>query len=323
MPVGGDAQEDGAHSTQRRCPTRSIPLPAADSPARRAPRRPAHQRCAGCPGSDASRKRLVDRPWDAARYRGFIHDFATRTGGISKARPCWFLENHDLPRVASTFDQAGLGQLGPVPSSSCFTRCAGRHSCIRDRNSDCRTRTSRPSGRSTSTGATPSAPRSPGNGGRKPGQGRDSPKGQPWLPLVDDAEALCVQSQETDPRSTLHLVRRIAALRSRTPRCRTVRSEPSTPGPTSWPGSGRLPTRGPRYGQLRRAVPLAGPPTRTAHRGYDHARDGPRPCRRGPRLGHADRPSRPHPRPRRGPTDPTLTGPMSDLAAVGDARPCR
>ena len=50
------------------------------------------------------------------------------------------------------------GQLGPVPSSSCCTRCAGRHSCIRDRNSDCRTRTSRPSGRSTSTGATPAGP---------------------------------------------------------------------------------------------------------------------------------------------------------------------
>ena len=39
--------------------------------------------------------------------------------------------------------------------------------------------------------------------------------GEPWLPLVADAERLCVERQAGDPRSTLALVRRLAALRAR------------------------------------------------------------------------------------------------------------
>ena len=47
---------------------------------------------------------FVDLPWDAALYRRFIDEFQTRTEGVADAWPCWFLENHDQPRVASKFD---------------------------------------------------------------------------------------------------------------------------------------------------------------------------------------------------------------------------
>jgi alpha-glucosidase len=41
--------------------------------------------------------------------------------------------------------------------------------------------------------------------------------GEPWLPLVAEAENLCVEAQAGDPRSTLSLVRDLARLRADTP----------------------------------------------------------------------------------------------------------
>ncbi len=46
---------------------------------------------------------------------------------------------------------------------------------------------------------------------RAPGHGGAFTTGEPWLPLVADAARLNVESQATDPRSTLWLVRRLAA----------------------------------------------------------------------------------------------------------------
>jgi alpha-glucosidase len=46
------------------------------------------------------------------------------------------------------------------------------------------------------------------------GPGAGFTTGTPWLPLIRDAEELCVQRQAADPRSTLSLVRRLGALRA-------------------------------------------------------------------------------------------------------------
>ena len=53
------------------------------------------------------------------------------------------------------------------------------------------------------------------------GPGAGFTTGEPWLPLVADAERLCVERQAADPRSTLALVRRLAELRERTPALQT------------------------------------------------------------------------------------------------------
>ena len=47
---------------------------------------------------------------------------------------------------------------------------------------------------------------------------------EPWLPVVADAERLCVESQQEDPASTLAFVRSILRLRSRNARCSLGRS---------------------------------------------------------------------------------------------------
>jgi alpha-glucosidase len=49
------------------------------------------------------------------------------------------------------------------------------------------------------------------------GEGAGFTTAKPWLPLVADAEHLCVERQAADPRSMLTLVRRLAAVRARTP----------------------------------------------------------------------------------------------------------
>jgi alpha-glucosidase len=49
------------------------------------------------------------------------------------------------------------------------------------------------------------------------GPGAGFSDAEPWLPLVADAETLCVERQAGDPRSTLSLARRLAALRASTP----------------------------------------------------------------------------------------------------------
>jgi alpha-glucosidase len=46
------------------------------------------------------------------------------------------------------------------------------------------------------------------------GPGAGFTTGTPWLPLVRDAEQLCVERQAGDPRSTLSLVRRLGELRA-------------------------------------------------------------------------------------------------------------
>ena len=53
------------------------------------------------------------------------------------------------------------------------------------------------------------------------GPGAGFTTGEPWLPLVADAETLNVETQAADPRSTLALTRRLAALRRATPALQT------------------------------------------------------------------------------------------------------
>ena len=53
------------------------------------------------------------------------------------------------------------------------------------------------------------------------GPGAGFTSGEPWLPLVAGAEDLCVERQAADPRSTLTLYRRAAALRAATPALQT------------------------------------------------------------------------------------------------------
>ena len=68
------------------------------------------------------------------------------------------------------------------------------------------------------------------------GPGAGFTTGEPWLPLVADAERLCVERQAADPSSTLSLVRRLGALRAASSALQTGRQRmlDAAPGVLAW-----------------------------------------------------------------------------------------
>lgn len=164
---------------------------------------------------------FVELPWDAARYRAFIDRFEAEAASVPGLWPCWFLENHDLPRVASRFDEGGPGSgLGPARARGILMLVnllrgtpflyQGQELGLPDADI--------PAERVVDVdGRDPERAPIPWERPSQAGAGAGFTTGTPWLPLVDDAERLCVAAQEDDPASTLQLTRRIAALRRRTP----------------------------------------------------------------------------------------------------------
>ncbi len=156
---------------------------------------------------------FVDLPWDAAAYREHLELVAETTTPL--AWPCWFLENHDLPRVATRFPGAEravlvmlhalrgtpflfegqeLGLPNAVVPAERVVDVDGRDPC----------RAPLPWERPSLAG---------------PGAGFTT--GEPWLPIVEQAESLAVAAQDGDPASTLELTRRLTAVRRATPALRT------------------------------------------------------------------------------------------------------
>jgi alpha-glucosidase len=160
---------------------------------------------------------FVALPWDAARYRSFIDDFEAHTGGGSQAWPCWFLENHDLPRVASRFDEAGLGPARARAVLLLVYALRGTPFVYQGQELGLPNAVVPPEQVVDVDGRDPERAPMPWLRPSQAGLGAGFTTGTPWLPLVEDAEALCVESQDADPRSTLNLTRRISALRDRTP----------------------------------------------------------------------------------------------------------
>ena len=239
---------------------------------------------ATCPGTPR-RFRDLDR-----RLRG-----ARRPDGVAGVVP-------RQPRPLARRD--ALRRRRPRPGAGaggrrcCSTRCAGRRSSTRARSSGCPTPRSRPTASSTSTAATPSARRS--RGGRRPpaGPGAGFTTGEPWLPLVADAEALNVERQAADPRSTLALVRRLAALRAQ--------------------HAGAADRRAAHARRRPRRARLAARGRRRALAGGDQLRDGARRVRGRPRAPRRCRLDRPRPAGGRGrPRRVTLGGSEAVLLRLG------
>jgi alpha-glucosidase len=146
---------------------------------------------------------FVELPWDADAFRTSIDDFealADRT-----AWPAWFLENHDKPRVASRF--------GPGPARAAAVMLyalrgtpfvyQGQELGLPD--------TEIPPDRVVDVdGRDPERTPIPW----EPGPGAGFTTGEPWLPIDD---AFNAREQAADPRSSLSLFRRAAALRRELP----------------------------------------------------------------------------------------------------------
>jgi alpha-glucosidase len=146
---------------------------------------------------------FVDLPWDAEAFRTSIDDFEALADRA--AWPAWFLENHDKPRVASRF--------GPRPARAAAILLyalrgtpfvyQGQELGLPD--------TEIPPDRVVDVdGRDPERTPIPW----EPGPGAGFTSGEPWLPIDD---ALNAREQAADPRSSLALFRRAAALRRELP----------------------------------------------------------------------------------------------------------
>jgi alpha-glucosidase len=157
---------------------------------------------------------FCELPWDADAFRVSIDDFEALASDV--AWPAWFLENHDLPRVASRF---GADGLGPARARGCLLMLyalrgtpfvyQGEELGLPDAEV--------PAGRVVDVdGRDPERAPMPWRPPSAAGPAAGFTTGAPWLPLVAEAEALNAETQAGDPRSTLHLTRRLAALRRAT-----------------------------------------------------------------------------------------------------------
>ena len=159
---------------------------------------------------------FVDLPWDASLYRTFIDDFHTRTAGLADAWPCWFLENHDQPRVASKFDDAGLGAARARAVLLMIYALRGTPFVYQGQELGLPDAHVPPERVVDVDSRDPERAPMPWLRPSAAGPGAGFTTGEPWLPIVEEAETLSVQAQEADRRSTLWLTRRIAELRAKT-----------------------------------------------------------------------------------------------------------
>ncbi len=160
---------------------------------------------------------FVELPWDAGRYREFIDRVEAEAESVPGLWPCWFLENHDLPRVASRFDDGGLGRARARGVLFLVHLLRGTPFLYQGQELGLPDAVVPPERVVDVDGRDPERAPIPWERPSQAGPGAGFTTGSPWLPLVDEAEQLCVAAQEDDPASTLHLTRRIAALRLRTP----------------------------------------------------------------------------------------------------------
>jgi len=149
---------------------------------------------------------FVELPWDAEAFRTSIDDFealADRT-----AWPAWFLENHDMPRVASRF-----GAVSARAAAVILYALRGTPFIYQGQELGLPDAEIPPDRVVDVDGRDPERAPMPWEAG--PGVGFTD--GEPWLPPVADADTLNVRSQAGDPRSALSLFRRLAALRRELP----------------------------------------------------------------------------------------------------------
>lgn len=158
---------------------------------------------------------FVKLPWSANAFRTAIDDFDALADKASW--PAWFLANHDNPRVASRFDTDGQGPARARAVALMLYALRGTPFVFQGEELGLPDAEIPPDRIVDVDGRDPERAPIPWRPPSEVGPGAGFTTGEPWLPLVADAEHLNVESQAADPRSTLRFVRELAALRAAMP----------------------------------------------------------------------------------------------------------
>jgi alpha-glucosidase len=157
---------------------------------------------------------FVELPWDAEAFRVCIDDFEALADHT--AWPAWFLENHDRARVASRFDGDGQGPARARAATLMLYALRGTPFVYQGQELGLPDAEIPPDRAVDVDGRDPQRAPIPWRPPSAAGPGAGFSSADPWLPVVGDAERLCVECQEADERSMLMFVRRVAALRAQT-----------------------------------------------------------------------------------------------------------
>ena len=159
---------------------------------------------------------FVHLPWDAAAFRTSVREFETLAKGI--VWPAWFLENHDHSRVATRYaDRPGSGGRRARVAAMLICTLRGTPFIYQGQELGLPDAAVPPhrvldvDGRDPERAPIPWAPPS------RSGPGAGFTRGAPWLPIVADAERLCMERQQQDLDSTLAFVRRLIRRRAQAP----------------------------------------------------------------------------------------------------------
>ena len=173
---------------------------------------------------------IKEMPWQPEAFAASIEDFealAERT-----AWPAWFLSNHDMSRAASRFDAGGQGAARARALLLMLYALRGTPFIYQGEELGLPDAVIPPERVVDVDGRDPERAPIPWRPPSEAGPGAGFTDGEPWLPLVDDAESLCAERQAADPRSTLSLTRRLAALRAAEPALQNGDQRPCDLGPT-------------------------------------------------------------------------------------------
>jgi alpha-glucosidase len=168
---------------------------------------------------------FLELPWDAEAFRTLIADFESLAG--DGAWPAWVMSNHDVSRVATRYGsieraRAVLVMLYALRGTPFVYQ--GEELGLPDAEI--------PPGRVVDVdGRDPERAPLPWLPPSQAGPGAGFTTGEPWLPILAEAERLNAATQAADPDSTLSLTRRLAALRAATPALQTGTRTPLDAAP--------------------------------------------------------------------------------------------
>jgi alpha-glucosidase len=155
---------------------------------------------------------VSDLPWSPEAFAASIDDFEALAD--QTCWPAWFFSNHDMSRAASRFDDGGgTGAARARALLLILYALRGTPFVYQGEELGLPDAVVPPDRVVDVDGRDPERAPIPWS----PGPGAGFTTGEPWLPLVEDADALCVERQAADPDSTLSLARRLAALRQAEP----------------------------------------------------------------------------------------------------------
>jgi alpha-glucosidase len=159
---------------------------------------------------------LLNQPWDPARFREVVDEFESLLSPGDW--PCWLLNNHDNPRVASRYGADGRGSRRARAAALVLLTLRGTPFLYQGEELGLRDSYVPPEAARDDDGRDPQRAPLPWAPPSVAGPGAGFTAGsRPWLPLTDDAETVNVQTQAHDTASTLWLYRRVLQARSRYP----------------------------------------------------------------------------------------------------------